>query len=249
MSHLRHLLRYLPEEFKDVLKYVEVNGRTKLAIEGHVSEYIPNPTFEVVAAPGCHEEFYRGNNPDGKPFREFNVIEKGKAEYQYKTPERTRMLDEHGVEGALVFPSLANVIEGHMDHNPDFCHAIIHSLNQWIKEEWGFGDDGKFYATPVITFMNADKALQEAKWIIENGSKVVLMRPAAVAGPDGYRSMASREFDAVWQLLEANNIFVTFHTSDNGYNDVYKRHKAVRAGDEEYLPFRSDRYTRAGYGR
>ena len=232
------LLRHLPGEYKDVLKYVEVNGRTKLAIEGHISEYIPNPTFEVVAAPGCHAEFYRGNNPEGKSFREFNVIEKGKAEYQYKTPERVKMLEEQGIVGALVYPSLANVIEGHMDHDPDFCHAIIHSLNQWIKEEWGFGDDGRFYVTPVITFMDADKALEEAKWIIENGSRVVLIRPAAVAGVNGYRSMASPEFDAIWKLLEENNIFVTFHTSDNGYNDVYKRHKAVAASDgEEYLPF------------
>ena len=232
------LLRHLPEKYKDVLKYVEVNGRTKLAIEGHISEYIPNPTFEVVAAPGCHAEFYRGNNPEGKSFREFNVIEKGKAEYQYKTPERVKMQEEQGIVGALVYPSLANVIEGHMDHHPDFCHAVIHSLNQWIKEEWGFGDDGRFYVTPVITFMDAEKALEEAKWIIENGSKVVLIRPAAVAGANGYRSMASPEFDAIWKLLEENNIFVTFHTSDNGYNDVYKRHKAVAAVDgEEYLPF------------
>ena len=232
------LLRHLPEKYKDVMTYVEVNGRTKLAFNGEVSEYIPNPTFEVVAAPGCHAEFYRGNNPEGKPFREFNVIEKGKAEYQYKTPERVKMLEEQGIVGALVFPSLANVIEGHMDHDPDFCHAVIHSLNQWIKEEWGFGDDGMFYVTPVITFMDADKALEEAKWIIENGSKVVLIRPAAVAGANGYRSMASPEFDAIWKLLEENKLFVTFHTSDNGYNDVYKRHKAVAAGDgEEYLPF------------
>ena len=231
------LLRHLPEEYKDILKYVEVNGRTKLALEGHISEYIPNPTFEVVAAPGCHTEFYRGNNPDGKSFREFNVIEKGKPEYQYKTPERIKIKDEHGLSGALVFPSLANVIEGHMDHLPDFCHAAIHSLNRWIKEEWGFGEDG-FHVTPVITFMDPDKALEEAKWIIENGSKVVLVRPAAVRGPDGYRSMASPVFDAIWQLLEENNIFVTFHTSDNGYVDVFQRHKCVAVDEgEEYLPF------------
>ena len=127
------LLRHLPEKYKKVMAYVEVNGRTKLAFNGEVSEYIPNPTFEVVAAPGCHSEFYRGNNPDGKAFREFNVIEKGKAEYQYKTPERIRLQDEHGIVGALVYPSLANVIEGHMDHDPDFLpcrYSLSESVDQ-----------------------------------------------------------------------------------------------------------------------
>ena len=65
------LLKYMPEKYKHVFKYVQVDGRTKLAINGQISDYIPNPTFEVVAAPGCHVDYYRGNNPEGKSFREF----------------------------------------------------------------------------------------------------------------------------------------------------------------------------------
>jgi hypothetical protein len=43
------LTKYLPENRKRVIDYVEVRGRTKIVVRGHISEYIPNPTFSVVA--------------------------------------------------------------------------------------------------------------------------------------------------------------------------------------------------------
>ena len=46
------LTRYLPERYKRDFYFVEKDGRTKLVIDGHLSEFIPNPTFEVVARPG-----------------------------------------------------------------------------------------------------------------------------------------------------------------------------------------------------
>ena len=46
------LTKFLPKEYEGAIKYVEVNGRTKLAIRDHISEYIPNPTFARVAVPG-----------------------------------------------------------------------------------------------------------------------------------------------------------------------------------------------------
>src|SRR5215469_12295698 len=64
------LTRYLPERYKGAVKYVQVDGRTKIAIRGQISEYIPNPTFDVVARPGAMEEYYRRGNPEGKSRRE-----------------------------------------------------------------------------------------------------------------------------------------------------------------------------------
>ena len=46
------LTKFLPREYEGAIKYVEVGGRTKLAIRDRISEYIPNPTFGKVAAPG-----------------------------------------------------------------------------------------------------------------------------------------------------------------------------------------------------
>jgi len=43
------LTRHLDKKYKRAIQYVEVNGRTKLALCGEISDYIPNPSFDVVA--------------------------------------------------------------------------------------------------------------------------------------------------------------------------------------------------------
>ena len=60
------LTRYLPKQFEGFVKYVQVKGRTKIAINNHISESIPNPTFEVVAPPGCIRRLLRGEEHRGQ---------------------------------------------------------------------------------------------------------------------------------------------------------------------------------------
>ena len=62
--------RHLPDRYKGAIDYVDVHGRTKIVIRGTISEYIPNPTFDVVARPGAQEEYFRNGNPEGKSYRE-----------------------------------------------------------------------------------------------------------------------------------------------------------------------------------
>src|SRR5579862_5269217 len=64
------LTKHLPDRYRGAIDYVEVRGRTKIVIRGQISEYIPNPTFDVVARPGAMEEYFRVGNPDGKNRRE-----------------------------------------------------------------------------------------------------------------------------------------------------------------------------------
>ena len=46
------LTKYLPPQQRGAIEYVEVGGRTKLAVRGHITDFIPNPTFERVGWPG-----------------------------------------------------------------------------------------------------------------------------------------------------------------------------------------------------
>ena len=85
--------RYLPDRYKGAIDYVELRGRTKIMIRGTVSEYIPNPTFEVVARPGAQEEYFRNGNPEGKSYREI-IGEPMRAIPAFHHPEPAHRGDE-----------------------------------------------------------------------------------------------------------------------------------------------------------
>jgi hypothetical protein len=86
--------RHLPDRYKGAIDYVDVRGRTKIVVRGRISEYIPNPTFEVVARPGAQEEYFRVGNPEGKSYREI-VGEPMRSIPAFREPAaRVELMDE-----------------------------------------------------------------------------------------------------------------------------------------------------------
>src|SRR3954467_4188083 len=63
------LTSHLPPEFQDVIRYVDIDGQTKIMVDNVVSEYIPNPAFDRVGRPGAQEDYFRHGNPTGKSHR------------------------------------------------------------------------------------------------------------------------------------------------------------------------------------
>jgi predicted TIM-barrel fold metal-dependent hydrolase len=226
--------KFLPKEYKAAIRYVEVDGRTKIAVLGQISEYIPNPTFDVVARPGAQEEYYRKGNPDGKSMREI-YGDPIKALDAFREPAaRLEVMDHQGVERTLMFPTLASLLEERMRDHPDVTHEVIHALNQWMHETWQFNYADRIFATPVITLPIVERAIEELEWVVERGAKVVLIRPAPVPGYKGSRSMALPEFDPFWEKVIEHDVLVALHSSDSGYD----RHTNDWTGSSgEFLPF------------
>ena len=209
--------RHLPAEYAGLIQYVEVNGRTKIAVKGQISEYIPNPTFDVVAKPGAQEEYFRHGNPEGKTRRE--IMGKGiPALPGFRDPEpRLKLMDELGLDRAIMWPTLASLLEERLREDPDATHVVVHALNEWMAEHWTFNYDNRIFPTPVITMCVLDRAIAELEWVLERGAKVVLIRPAPVPGYRGPRSMALPEFDPFWARVAEAGVLVGMHASDSGY--------------------------------
>src|SRR5436190_3532955 len=230
--------RHLPDRYKNAVDYVQVNGRTKIVVKGMISDYIPNPTFDVVARPGAQEEYFRKGNPEGKSYREI-IGDPIKCLPGFRAPEpRLALMDELGVDRTLMFPTLASLLEERLRDDPDATHAVIHSLNEWIHEEWTFNHENRIFTTPVITLPVVDKAIEELEWVVERGAKTVLIRPAPVPGYRGSRSLAYPEFDPFWEKVVEADIVVSMHASDSGY----ARYQADWTGPSEMLPFRLDAF-------
>ena len=227
------LTKFLPDKRKRVIDYVQVRGRTKIVVRGHISEYIPNPTFEVVARPGAQEEYFR-HGSGGKSYREV-LGEPMKAIPAFREPgPRLEVMDELGVDYALMFPTLASLVEERMKDDPEMTHDVIHALNQWMHETWTFNYKERIFATPVITLPIVDRALEELEWCLERGARTVLVRPAPVPGYRGSRSFGLKEFDPFWQACIKAGIPVSMHASDSGYSELLN----VWEPGDEFLPFK-----------
>jgi predicted TIM-barrel fold metal-dependent hydrolase len=238
--------KYLPEEFKGAIRYVTVDGRTKIAVRGQISEYIPNPTFEVVARPGAQEEYFRKGNPEGKSYREL-VGKPMRSIPAFRDPAaRIQLMDEQGIERSLMFPTLASLIEERMRDDPELIHVVIHALNEWLYETWKFNYEDRIFTTPVISLPVVEKAIEELNWVVERGARAILVRPAPVPGYAGSRSPGLPEFDPFWKRVVETGVLVAMHSSDSGYSrytDDWAENK------REYLPFQPDVFRMIGQWR
>jgi predicted TIM-barrel fold metal-dependent hydrolase len=228
------LTKHLPDRYRSQLRYVDIDGRTKIVVKGQISEYIPNPTFDVVARPGAQEEYYRVGNPEGKSRREIFGTPI-RALPAFRNPEdRLALMDEQGIDRALMFPTLASLVEERFRDDPEAIHAIVHSLNQWLHETWTFDYEGRIFTTPVISPCIVERGIEELEWVLERGAKAILVRPAPVPGFRGTRSFGLPEFDPFWARVEESGVLVGMHSSDSGYSRYVNDWTGK---DAEMLPF------------
>ena len=226
--------KFLPDRYKSAVDYVDVRGRTKIVIRGRISDYIPNPTFEVVARPGAMEDYFRIGNPEGKSRREI-FGEPMRAIPAFREPAaRVELMDEQGLDRTLLFPTLASLLEERMKDDPEMTHAVIHSFNEWIYETWTFDYQDRIFATPVITLPIVEKAIEELEWVVERGARAVLIRPAPVPSHRGSRSFGFPEFDPFWKRAVELDVLVGMHSSDSGYEAYTNDWLGT---DAEMLPF------------
>ncbi len=231
--------RYLPDRYKNDFYLVQKNGRDKLVINGVLSEFIPNPTFAVVARPGGWEKWFRADNHEGKSRRELQ----GKPVIpppSWQTGEgRIQRLDEQGLHAAMIFPTLASVIEARIGPRGDVTAALFQSLNRWAVEEWGMAKEGRQFFVPFIPMTDVEKAVETLDYVIKEGARVVNIRPAPVPDIRGSRSFGFKEYDPIWARCADAGILVTMHGSDSGYDTI---NSWWRGDGSEYTPFERDTF-------
>jgi predicted TIM-barrel fold metal-dependent hydrolase len=234
------LLKYLPKKYERALQYVDVGGgRIRLSVNNNVTNYIPNPTFDRVARPGAHELYYAGKNTEGLSLRQMTGDPIDAIPAFREPGPRLEVMDQQHVDTALVYPTLANLVEQSAVDDPDLVHAVIHSLNQWIDEVWSFDYKGRIFTTPVIALAMVDEAVAELEWVLERGAKAILIRPAPVKGLRGYRSPGLPEFDPFWKRVEESGVPVIIHAAMQPLIDYVEQWENARTNSAfERSPFK-----------
>ena len=238
------LTKFIPKAYEGIIKYVDINGRTKVAIGDMISDYIPNPTFNKVAVPGGYgldvakggDGLHRSAGDTTGMGRRVAAMPSLDAFFD---PEpRFALMKDMGIDRTLLWPTLASVVEERLAGDPDAACAVIHALNEWMHEHWTYNFSDAIYSTPIISLAVLDRALEELEFIAERGAKLFLIRVAPVPTWKGRRSFALPEFDPFWQRVQELGLVVGMHSGDPGYTRYTNEWEGT--GNREFRAFVSN---------
>ncbi len=206
-----------PKMKKRCMQWAEVNGRRSLLVGGKVNRFIPNPTFDPVARPGCLDDYYQGKNGAGLSIRDaFGELEPIHLEYRDRDA-RLAVMDQQRVQGAFFFPTLGVGMEEALIHDPEAVIASFRAFNRWIEEDWGFAYQDRIFAAPYLNLLDLDNAVSELEWALEREARLIVMRSAPVRSNGISRSLADPYYDPFWARINEAGITVAFHGGDAGY--------------------------------
>jgi predicted TIM-barrel fold metal-dependent hydrolase len=206
-----------PKMQRRAMQWGVVGGRKSLLVGGKVNRFIPNPTFDPVAKPGCLDQYFRGRNPDGKSIREvFGDLEPINPAYRNRDA-RIALMDSQGIEGQFMFPTLGVGMEESLRHDPEALCAAFRAFNRWLHEDWGFAYKERLFAAPYITLVDVDGAVRELEWALAHDARAIVMRAGPVETPGGGHSPADPRFDPFWSRVAEAGITAAYHSGDSGY--------------------------------
>ena len=206
--------RYLPEKFKKDWSFEWRHAKDDGEWALHVGEK------KVETSAGYFTE--EGHAPPPGKLKEWlKAMKMGKAEVDMREPltpdmvaaePRLKKMDEFNVEGCLIYcGNMVSAISYLDEIEPTY--AVLDAYNRWMLDDWGYVYKDRIYSAPLITLANLDKAIEQAKFVVKNGARMVLMP----MGPFNNRSPADPYFDAFWEILNEAHVRVVFHVSEAIY--------------------------------
>ncbi len=204
------------------MQWAEVNGKQRLLVGGQINRFIPNPTFDPIARPGCLDDYFRGKVAVDDMAAAFGELEPISARPEYRDRDaRLSQLDEQGIGGCFLFPTLGVGMESALEHDLPAMQAAFSAFNRWLDDDWGFNTSDRMFAAPYITLSDVDRAVSELEFALERDALIVNLRASAVTTADGQRSPGHAMFDPFWARVNEAGITVAFHSGDAGYDFLF----------------------------
>lgn len=124
----------------------------------------------------------------------------------YDGAARVAVLDEEGIERALLFPSLY-LLNGDIE-DPDVAAAACHGYNEWIADMCRDGR-GRLDAVGVVPLQDVGLATREVAHIAKLGLKGVCFRPERYKG----LALYDDRLKPFWNEVAGTGLFAAVHGS------------------------------------
>ena len=209
--------RYIEPAYAERTLRVETaaDGEDRIVIDG--APYLfSEPKFDKTNPPGSLLANLR--DPQRKAYASSFDASNMLAAYQNRD-KRLELMDDQGVEAAILLPSLAVCVEHPIRDDPALTDAVMRAFNRWLEDDWGYAYQERIYAVPLISLLDVDLACRELTRVLGLGARMVHLS----AGPVNGRSPADPHFDPFWSIVNEARIPVVFHIGDAGYNELFGR--------------------------
>jgi predicted TIM-barrel fold metal-dependent hydrolase len=172
---------------------------------------------DYTGAPGSRVEFFQGLIDDEEGWHQTEVINAHDHPAMMNRTARLAQMDVHGIEATLLFPSVGVAVEHEMHDDIDALYAGLRAFNRWLEEDWGYGDDGRIFAAPMLSLIDIDQGCAELERVLRAGAKMVHLKRGPLYGG----SLADPQRDRFWAMVQEADVPVAFHTGDAGYYELY----------------------------
>jgi predicted TIM-barrel fold metal-dependent hydrolase len=174
---------------------------------------------DFIAPPESILEMFRDPDAD-MGMAEFNVKNRMRAEDlpdSIDVTKRLEFMDREGIDAAMLYPSLAVMIEQQLADNIGATYANLHAFNRWLEDDWGYATENRLFSVPLLSLLDVDEAVKELDRVLGLGARAVHLRTGPVFG----RSPASDHFDPFWSRLNEAGVPVAFHSSFSQYHQLW----------------------------
>jgi predicted TIM-barrel fold metal-dependent hydrolase len=215
------------------MRWAEIDGKQRLLVGGKINRFIPNPTFDPCSKPGALIDYFRGKvsiTDLASAFGELDPISPA-----YRDPAaRVKVMDEQGLEGAFLFPTLGVGMESSLSHDTPALLAAFRGFNRWLLDDWTYSYQDRIFAAPYITLVDVEWAVEELEHALAHDARIINLRPGPIEDPSGNRSFGHPSHDPFWARANEAGVTVAFHAGDAGYGFLLEKWGV----DPEFQAFR-----------
>ena len=149
------------------------------------------------------------------------------AEFRHKSEAfgnrdlRLALMDEQGIDKAIMFPAAAHDIEFEFADNIPALYANVRAFNRWMHEEVNFVAENRMFLPPYIALADPDLAIKELEQVLADGATMIQTKSGHAHGgvdnPYGGRSPADPIYDRFWSIVNEANIRLAVHLGGTDY--------------------------------
>jgi predicted TIM-barrel fold metal-dependent hydrolase len=204
-----------PDDGPRCVQWATIDGRQYHVVGGRVSRAVANATFDPIAKPGCLSDYFRGNPNRINPLEILRTHEPIRPEYR-DPASRVKTLDEQGLEGCFLFPTLGMLYEEQLKHDPGAVAKTFSAFNRWLLEDWTFNYQDRIVSAPYLSLADLDWAVAELDWAVDHGARMIVVRAAAPTTVTGRHNPFDPMFDPFWARLNETGVALVVHAGDSG---------------------------------